>query len=217
MNDSDPRFQAARLVLALRQAGVTDQRVTEALEKSPRELFVPRIFEGDAWDNVELPIDCGQTMTRPVMVGVMLQALDVHRDHTVLEVGTGSGYVSAILARLARRIYTIDRYRTLVDKARALLERLHLSSRIEVRMADGLSGWPEAAPFDRVLLMGAVTELPPDIARQVGQGGVVVMPVERDGQALIVRLTRQADGGFVEMLVAPGSFAPLEPGIAREL
>lgn len=217
MTDSDPRFQAARLVLALRQAGVTDQRVTEALEKSPRELFAPRIFEGDAWENVELPIDCGQSMTRPVTVGIMLQALDAQRDHTILEVGTGSGYVAAVLAKLARRVYSIDRYRTLVDKARGMLERLHLSSRVEVRMADGLNGWPEAAPFDRVLLMGAVTELPPDIARQVGQGGVVVMPVERAGQGRIVRLCKQADGSFAETVVAMASFAPLEPGIAREL
>lgn len=217
MNNADPRFQAARLVLALRQAGVMDQRVMEALEKSPRELFAPRIFEEDAWENVELPIDCGQTMTRPVTVGIMLQALEAQRDHTVLEVGTGTGYVAAVLTKLVRRVYTVDRYRTLVDKARSLIDRLHMSSRIEVRMADGLTGWPEAAPFDRVLLMGSVPALPEDIARQVGQGGVVVMPVERDGRGLIVRLQKQADGSFAETVVAQGGFAPLEPGIAREL
>ena len=105
MNESDPRFRAARLVLALRQAGVTDQRVTEALEKTPREPFVPKPFAESAWENVELPIDCGQTLTRPVMVGVMLQALDARREHTVLEVGCGSGYVAAVLSRLARRVY----------------------------------------------------------------------------------------------------------------
>jgi protein-L-isoaspartate(D-aspartate) O-methyltransferase len=217
MSDVDPRFQAARLVLQLRQAGVTDHRVAEALEKTPRDQFTPRPFESDAWENVELPIDCGQSMTRPVTVGVMLQALDVQKDHLVLEIGCGTGYVAAVLNRLARRVYSIDRYRTLVDKARTLLDRLGLSARIEVRHADGLLGWPEVAPFDRIVLMGAVAELPEDLARQVAPGGVVVMPVERNGQGIIVRLARREDGSFAETVVAPASFAALEPGIAREL
>ena len=217
MNDTDPRFQAARLVLALRQAGVTDHRVTEALEKAPRHLFVPRPFEEDAWENVELPIDCGQSMTRPVTVGVMLQALNASREHTVLEVGTGTGYVAAVLSQLARRVYSVDRYRTLIDKARAILEQMGITSRIELRHADGWFGWPEAAPFDRVLLMGSAPALPEDIARQLVVGGVAVMPVERDGHGVIVRLQRRADGGFDETVVGPGGFAPLQPGIAREL
>jgi protein-L-isoaspartate(D-aspartate) O-methyltransferase len=213
----DPRFQAARLVLALRQAGVTDHRVTEALEKTPRDAFVPRPFADSAWENVELPIDCGQTMTRPVTVGVMVQALGVSREHMVLEVGTGSGYGAGVLSRLARRVYAIDRYRTLVDKARAAIEGLGVSSRVEVRLADGLLGWPEAAPFDRVLLMGAVKELPVDIARQLGVGGVAVAPVERDGEVLILRLEKRSDGGFNEILVQKARFGPLLPGVAREL
>jgi protein-L-isoaspartate(D-aspartate) O-methyltransferase len=217
MSDMDPRFHAARLVLQLRQAGVTDHRVAEALEMTPREHFAPRPFEADAWENVELPIDCGQSMTRPVTVGVMLQALDVQADHLVLEVGCGTGYVAAVLSRLARRVYSVDRYRTLVDKARALLERLDLSARVEVRHADGLLGWPEAAPFDRIILMGMVPGLPDDLAGQLGPGGVVVMPVERNGQGVILRLVRQDDGSFRETTVAPGGFAALEPGIAREL
>lgn len=213
----DPRFQAARLVLALRQAGVTDHRVTEALEKTPRDAFVPRPFADSAWENVELPIDCGQTMTRPVTVGVMVQALGVSREHMVLEVGTGSGYGAGVLSRLARRVYAIDRYRTLVDKARAAIEGLGVSSRVEVRLADGLLGWPEAAPFDRVLLMGAVKELPVDIARQLGVGGVAVAPVERDGEVLVLRLEKRSDGGFNETLVQKARFGPLLPGVAREL
>jgi len=217
MSDTDPRFQAARLVLQLRQSGVTDHNVTEALETTPRDQFTPRPFEADAWENVELPIDCGQSMTRPVTVGVMVQALGAQKEHTVLEIGCGTGYVAAVLSRLARRVYSMDRYRTLVDKARVLLERLHLAAQIEVRHGDGLAGWPEAAPFDRILLMGAVTELPPELARQLAPGGVVVMPVERAGRVVVVRLVKQPDGAFAETVVAPASFAPLEPGIAREL
>ena len=217
MNDTDPRFQAARLVLQLRQAGVTDHNVTEALETTPRDQFTPRPFEADAWENVELPIDCGQSMTRPVTVGVMVQALGAQEVHSVLEIGCGTGYVAAVLSRLARRVYSMDRYRTLVDKARVLLERLHLAAQIEVRHGDGLAGWPEAAPFDRILLMGAVAELPPELGRQLAPGGVVVMPVERAGRVVVVRLVKQPDGAFAETVVAPASFAPLEPGIAREL
>lgn len=217
MTDTDPRFQAARLVLQLRQAGVTDHNVAEALEMTPRDQFTPRPFEGDAWENVELPIDCGQSMTRPVTVGVMVQALAAEKEHSVLEIGCGTGYVAAVLSRLARRVYSMDRYRTLVDKARALLERLDMTARIELRHGDGLAGWPEAAPFDRILLMGAVADLPPELGRQLAPGGVAVVPVERGGRVVIVRLLKQPDGAFAETVVAPASFAALEPGIAREL
>ena len=213
----DPRFRAARLVLALRQSGVTDHRVTEALEKTPRDAFVPRPFADHAWENTELPIDCGQTMTRPVTVGVMLQALGVERGHVVLEIGSGSGYVAAVLSRLVRRVYSIDRYRTLVDRARSTLDFLGVSSRVEFRLADGLVGWPEAAPFDRVILMGTVTALPEEIGRQLAVGGIVVLPVERGGEGLILRLEKLADGSFAETLVEKARFGPLQSGVAREL
>lgn len=213
----DPRFQAARLVLALRQAGVTDHLLTEAMEKTPREMFAPRPFAASAWDNVELPIDCGQTMTRPVTVGQMLAALAPERTHVVLEVGTGTGYAAGVLSRLARRVYSVDRYRTLVERARQALEALGVSSRVEVRLSDGLLGWPEAAPFDRILLMGSVAALPEELGRQLAPGGVAVLPVERDGQPLVIRLEKLADGGFREHVVAKARFAPLEPGVAREL
>lgn len=213
----DPRFQTARLVLALRQAGVTDQRVTEALEKTPREPFVPRPFLESAWDNVELPIDCGQTSTRPVTIGAMIQALDPHREHTVLEVGTGSGYAAAVLSRLARRVYSVDRYRTLVDRARQALDNLGISSRVELRLADGMLGWPEAAPFDRVLLMASAPKLPDAIADQLAPGGIAVMPVVRGEDHLVVRLQKQPDGNFRETPVMRVAFTPLQSGVAREL
>jgi protein-L-isoaspartate(D-aspartate) O-methyltransferase len=151
------------------------------------------------------------------MVGVMIQALDPQREHMVLEVGTGSGYVTAVLSRLVRRVYSIERYRTLVDRARLALDSLGISSRAELRLADGLLGWPEAAPFDRILLMGSAPQLPEAIASQLAPGGVAVMPVERGGGQLIVRLHRQPDGSFRETPVARAGFTPLQPGVAREL
>lgn len=217
MNGIDPRFQAARLVLALRQAGVTDHLVTEALETTPRDFFVPRPFEEDSWENVELPIDCGQSMTRPVTVGVMLQALGVDKEHTVLEIGTGSGYVAGVLARLAKRVFSIDRYRTLIDKARIPLSQMGVAGQVHLRHADGWFGWPEAAPFDRVLVMASSPNLPEDLGRQLAVGGVAVAAIEREGQGLIVRLEKRADGAFAEAVVGKAIFAALQPGIAREL
>jgi protein-L-isoaspartate(D-aspartate) O-methyltransferase len=147
----------------------------------------------------------------------MLQALDVKREHTVLDVGTGSGYAAALLGRLARRVYSIDRYRTLVERARAAIEEMGGSSRIEMRLSDGLMGWPEAAPFDRILLTGSVQEFPEDLKRQLAPGGIAVLPVERDGEGLVVRMNKQPDGAFAETLVTKARFEPLQPGVARQL
>ncbi len=217
MSESEERnFHIARLVLSLRQAGVMDQRVTEAMEKTPREPFTPRPFIDSAWDNVELPIDCGQTMTRPLLAGVMINALAPAREHTVLEIGTGSGYVTAILARLSRRVYSIERYRTLMERARASLEAVGVS-RVELRLADGLLGWPEAAPFDRIIAMGTM-EHPNDLLRrQLAPGGVAVMPVERDGEGLILRIEKSIDGVLAETVMTKARLASLQPGVAREL
>lgn len=212
----DPRFHAARLVLGLRQAGVTDQRILEALEKTPREPFVPRAFADTAWENVELPIDCGQTLTKPVIVGIMIDALAPKREHVTLEIGLGSGYCAAVISRLCRRIYSIDRYRTLVTKARTALDVLGIE-RVELRVADGLNGWPEAAPFDRILLTGSVPAPPQAILSQLAPGGVLVAPVDREGRQTVVRLEKMADGTLAESAVLPSAFTPLQPGVAQEL
>lgn len=212
----DPRFHAARMVLALRQSGIIDQRLLEALEKTSREPFVPRPFIDSAWDDVELPIDCGQNLTRPTVVGSMIQALDPKRDGTVLEIGCGSGYTAAVLSRLARRIYSVDRYRTLIDKARTALDQLGIE-RVELRHADGLAGWPEAAPFDRILLMGSVAEPPPALLGQLAPGGVAVMPIDAEGGQTVIKIEKLADGALRQMPVMRASFTPLQPGAARQL
>jgi protein-L-isoaspartate(D-aspartate) O-methyltransferase len=216
MSEPYARFHAARLVLALRQAGVMDQRIMEALEKTPREPFVPRPFVESAWEDIELPIDCGQNLTRPVVVGAMIQALDPKRESTVLEVGCGSGYSSAVLSRLARRVYSLDRYRTLVDKARVALDQLGIE-RVELRHADGLNGWPEAAPFDRLLLMGSVTGLSAVLAAQIAVGGIVVAPIDGGPVQIIVKLVKQADQTFTQTPIMRSNFTPLQAGAAREL
>lgn len=214
--EDEDRFRAARLVLALRQAGVMDHAVAEAMEKTPRELFVPRPFHDSAWENVELPIDCGQTLTKPVTAGVMLQALGVRPDHVVLEVGTGSGYVTAVLTRMCALAVSVERYRTLVDKARMSLLELGIGN-TDIRLADGLDGLPDAAPFDRILLMGAVPSVPPAMIAQLAPDGVIVAPIGGPGRQVVTRFARKPDGSFAETPVLMAAFTPLEPGVAREL
>jgi protein-L-isoaspartate(D-aspartate) O-methyltransferase len=215
MADPYARFEAARLVLALRQAGVTEQRLSEAMEKTPRDRFVPVMFRESAWDNVELPIDCGQVLTRPVTVAQVIGAMDVQREHTVLEIGTGTGYPAAVFSRLARRVYSIDRYRTLIEQARAALDDAG-AARVELRHSDGLAGWPEAAPFDRIVLWGAVADVPVSLIAQLAPGGRMVAPVTRDGEQQLV-LFHRVDGETTETILMKSRFLPLQPGVAREL
>ena len=216
MSDPYARFEAARLVLALRQAGVTEQRLSEVMEKTPRDRFVPAMFRESAWENVELPIDCGQVLTRPVTVAQVIHALDVQREHTVLEIGTGTGYPAAVFSRLARRVYSIDRYRTLVDQARSALDDAG-AARVELRLADGLMGWPEAAPFDRIVFWGAVADVPGAVILQLAPNGRILAPVTRDGEQVLTLFTREGAGSLTETPLMKSRFSPLQNGVAREL
>jgi protein-L-isoaspartate(D-aspartate) O-methyltransferase len=209
------RFEAARLVLALRQVGVTDQRIAEAMEKTPREPFVPAVFRDRAWENVDLPIDCGQVLTRPVLAGQAIAALGLQREHTVLEIGTGTGYPAAVMSRLCRRVYSIDRFRTLITRARITLDQLGVS-RVELRLSDGRLGWPEAAPFDRIIVWAALEETPFGLLDQLATGGVLVAPVTRDGVQQVMRF-ETGPGGSTETPVARSRFTPIQTGVAREL
>lgn len=224
MTFDDP-FRTARLVLALRQAGVVDQRVLEVMEQTPRERFVPRPFHESAWDDVDLPIDCGQTLTSPVMVGVMLQALRVQPGQRVLEVGTGSGYGAALLTALGASVVSIERYRTLLDKALINLAQAGVAD-VDMRLGDGLEGAPDAAPFDRMVLWGAIKSLSGRLASQLAPDGVVVAPMERAGQGekrqMIVALERlpadhPSGGGWRETPAGLSALTPLQHGVAREL
>ncbi len=210
------RVRIADLILRLRRAGVTDQRVVSAIEATPREMFVPAESHAAAYAERALPIDCGQTISAPVIVGMMTQALDIHERDRVLEVGTGSGYQSAILARLARRVYTIDRFRTLVHAAESRFRTLRLSN-ITTLVGDGMKGWPEQAPFDRIIVTAAAEEIPDALRKQVRVGGVIVIPVgPLDGVQKLMRLER-TEGGFDEKVLADVRFVPLIPGKAARL
>jgi protein-L-isoaspartate(D-aspartate) O-methyltransferase len=216
MSAQAPSWNSARMVLQLRQAGLLDPRLMEAVERTPRDPFVPGLFQDSAWDNIELPIDCGQSMTRPLQVAEMVSLLEAAREHRVLEIGTGSGYATAIFARLCGEVATLDRYRTLTERARGVLHQLGIGH-VDARTADGLEGWPEDRVFDRIVLFGSVSELPSKLAAQLAPGGVALAPVDRaDGQRLI-RFRRRADGVMSGELLAPSGFMALTPGVAREL
>ena len=144
----------ARLVLGLRSQGVTDPAVLNAIERTPRDLFVPELFQDRAWEDSALPVTCGQTISQPFIVGLMTQALTLDGRSRVLEIGTGSGYQTAVLARIARLVYTVERYRTLLGEAEARFKQLELLN-VVTMFGDGGLGWAEQAPCDRFLVTAA--------------------------------------------------------------
>lgn len=215
-DEDEQRVRIANLILRLRQSGITEPRVVRAIESVPRPMFVPPEAKGSAYAERPLPIDCGQTISTPVVVGAMTDALDVGERDRVLEIGTGSGYQTAILARLARRVYTIDRFRTLVEAAESRFRTLRLEN-VTTQVGDGMRGWPEQAPFDRIMVTAAGDEVPPPLFQQVRIGGIIVMPVgPADGIQKLRRFVR-TEAGFDERELMDVRFVPLIPGKAARL
>jgi protein-L-isoaspartate(D-aspartate) O-methyltransferase len=210
------RVRTAALILALRTLGIADRRVLNAMETVPREVFVPEEWREQAYEDRALPIACGQTISAPSVVAQMTAALAVGDRHTVLEIGTGSGYQTAILARLARRVTTIDRYRTLVKAAEARWQALGITN-ITAIVADGREGWPRQAPFDRILVTAAAEKAPARLVAQLVDGGILIAPV---GPAdAVQRLTAfQKDGTRVDTRDLGGvRFVPLMEGVAQNM
>ena len=209
-------IEIADLLLRLRRIGVTDQRVLKAIEAIPRDIFVAVGSVAEAYAERALPIECGQTISAPAIVGKMTAALEVSDRDRVLEIGTGSGYQAAILAKLARRVYTIDRFRTLVAAADRRFAALNLSN-VTTRVGDGTKGWPEQAPFDKIIVTAAADAVPEALIEQVRVGGIVVVPVgSPDDVQKLVKVTRTADG-YERSALADVRFVPLIPGTAARL
>ena len=204
-----------RLIMELRAAGITDARVLGAIERVSREVFLPDTFRDRAYDNVALPVGHGQTISQPLVVTRMTEALEVGARHKVLEIGTGSGYQAAILAKLCRRVFTIERYRDLLKTAEERFAALRIHN-ITTRLGDGAKGWPEQAPFDRIIVTAAAAEVPPALLKSLGEGGIMVIPVgeERRDQQLL-RIRRKGEETVTEELGAV-RFVPLVAGLARE-
>ena len=201
-----------RFLFALRSRGVTDARVLTAMEKIDRGLFVRNVFADRAYEDMPLPIACGQTISQPSVVGLMTQALQVSPRDTVLEVGTGSGYQAAVLSGLCRRVYTVERHRRLVTDAEALFQRLRLSN-ITVRLTDGSYGLPEQAPFDRIIVTAAAEDPPGPLLAQLKIGGIMVVPVgQSDAVQTLIRVNR-TETGFDYHELRQVRFVPLVEGL----
>jgi protein-L-isoaspartate(D-aspartate) O-methyltransferase len=205
-----------RLIMKLRKAGITDTAVLGAIERIPREVFIPTYFHDQAYEDIALPIGRGQTISQPMVVAMMTQALNVNDRHKVLEIGTGSGYQAAILAKLCRRVYSIERHRPLLAGAEQRLNDLRIRN-ITCKAADGMKGWIEQAPFDRIIVTAAAgDEPPPDLLAQLNIGGIMIIPMGRDkASQFIYRITRDEEGYKTEKLM-PVRFVPLLPRVARD-
>jgi protein-L-isoaspartate(D-aspartate) O-methyltransferase len=205
-----------RLLMLLRRNGVSDTAVLRALETVPREAFVPAAFLDQAYEDTALPIGRGQTISQPQVVGLMTQALEITDRMKVLEIGTGSGYQAAVLAKVARRVYTIERHRPLLDEAEGRFLNLRLHN-ITTRHGDGMRGWPEAAPFERIIVTaGGGMDPPAELVSQLAVGGVMIIPLGADRrEQRIVRIRRTESGLFREELW-PVRFVPLLPDLPAE-
>lgn len=203
--------------LVLRRRGISNQAVLRAMDDVPREYFVAGGFAESAYADRALPIACGQTISQPFVVAYMTEQLEIEPQHRVLEIGTGSGYQAAILARLAREVVSIERYRTLADAARQRLQTLAYAN-VTVRAGDGMAGAADLAPFDRIMITAAAERVPEALAAQLAVGGKMVLPVgPRHDAQYIVKLTKAADSTLSRENLIAVRFVPLLPGQAREL
>jgi protein-L-isoaspartate(D-aspartate) O-methyltransferase len=203
-------------LLTLRRRGITDGAVLRAMDEVPREMFVGDDMKPQAYQDSALPIACGQTISQPYVVAYMTELLELQSHHRVLEIGTGSGYQAAVISRIAAHVVSIERYRTLAEKARRLFDRIGYTN-IDVLVGDGFEGAPNLPPFDRIIVTAAAETVPHALVDQLADDGIMVLPVgPLNGPQHIVRLRKTPDGIAREDLIAV-RFVPLVPGQAKEL
>ena len=206
MSDLDAR--KIQLIMDLRREGIGDLAILNAIERVPRELFIPETFRIHAYDNRALPIPSGQTISQPFVVAYMTAALELTDRQKGLEIGTGSGYQAAVLAKLCRRVYTVERHGDLLREARERFEKLDLHT-IVSRHGDGSLGWKEQAPFDRIIVTAAAPEMPMRLAKQLADGGIMIVPVgPQDGHQMLNRVEYR-DGRFDITKMLTVRFVPL--------
>jgi protein-L-isoaspartate(D-aspartate) O-methyltransferase len=202
--------------LSLRRRGISDQAVLRAMDAVPRDLFVTPELRDEAWRDTALPIACGQTISQPFVVAYMTEQLLLKPEHRVLEIGTGSGYQAAVLARLCRQVLTLERFKTLADTARARLESLECHN-VEVQVGDGFDVPAKAGLFDRILVTAAMEEVPEALIARLDLDGILIAPVgPHQAIQILVRISN-ANGGIERKQLVAVRFVPALPGIAREL
>lgn len=211
MSDIDSR--KIRLIIELRQAGIINTDVLSAMERTPRDIFVPHAFAAHAYEDQAVPIGLGQTISQPYIVAYMTDALGVERTHSVLEIGTGSGYQAAVLARLCRRVYTIERHKPLLEIAEKRFEELKLRN-ITTLSGDGMRGWPGENTFDRIIVTAAAGEPPVALLAQLKVGGRMIIPVGDTSQILKL-YKKESEDVFAVQELLPVRFVPLLPDVPR--
>ena len=202
--------EKAQLIMTLRGMGILDAATLAALEQVPRELFVPTALRHHSYENASLPIAYNQTISQPYVIARMTEALRLRGRELVLEIGCGSGYQAAVLAQLCRRVYTIERLKPLLVDAENRLRDLRISN-ISFRLGDGSKGWPEAAPFDRIILTCGCDKIPDILLQQLKIGGIMVAPEGQGKSQQLVVVTRH-ETGFERVLLMPVTFVPLIEG-----
>lgn len=210
-----------RLVMDLRNKGITDTAVLGAMERVPRDIFVPAAVRDQAWDDMALPIGRGQTISQPYIVAVMSAALKLSDRDSVLEIGTGCGYQTAVLAALVRRVYTIERHKVLSDMAQETLEALKIRN-VTALAGDGMKGWPrmsrpEEPSFDKIIVTACARHEPPQaLLNQLKVGGVMVIPIGAPGEQILKSYRKQSADAFAIQDICPVRFVPLLPDVADE-
>lgn len=197
------------LLAQLRQQGIDDEILLKAIADVPRERFIDEAFEHKAWDNVALPIGSGQTISQPYMVARMTALLELQPHSRVLEIGTGSGYQTAILAHLVDHVYSVERIKGLQWQAKRRLKQLDLHN-VSTRHGDGWQGWASRGPFDAIIVTAAPPEIPIALMAQLAEDGIMVLPVGEDQQVL--KRLRRKGKDFVEEIIEPVRFVPLVQG-----
>lgn len=212
----DYKNHKARLAMHLRSMGIVDARVISAMERVPRELFVPEAMRDQAYEDMALPIGRGQTISQPMVVAAMTQALEVGPRHKVLEIGTGSGYQAAVLSHLCLRVYTIERHKPLLLHAEKMFEQLKVRNLTAIA-GDGMKGWPVQAPFDRIICTAGARMKPPQaLLDQLKIGGILVIPVALENSQILRRYKKEGEDTFAVRDLMPVRFVPLLPNLARE-
>lgn len=203
-------------MLMLRNSGIYDKRVLQAMELVPRHLFTPKNFQKHAYKDSALPIASGQTLSMPSIVGKMTQALNLGARHKVLEVGTGSGFQAAVLSHLARRVYSVERHRSLAREAHKTLQDLGIVN-VTIITGDGALGLIDQAPFDRIILTAAAEDPPTNLLDQLKEGGIMVLPVgQSDRVQTLIKITKTSNGLEYQEL-QDVRFVPLIEGIAPNI
>lgn len=199
-----------QLVLSLRRAGVTDQDVVSTMERVPREIFVPEAFRDRSYEDITLPIGHHQTLSQPAVVGLMTEALELDDRKKVLEVGTGSGYQTAILAPLCRRVYTIERHAPLLEEAEKRFEKLRINN-VTTKVGDGTLGWEAQAPFERIIVTAAAADVPPLLAEQLSPGGIMIVPIGLSDDFQTLLKVVKTEHGLETQELRDVRFVPLIP------